>query len=109
MKDNEAAESFERTVEDDPFDQPFSMSSISSVNPYGGLIVDWTNQPHAIGLGARESKLVSFRPLVGSLHQRKLIPLKVAPLTFEIELLGTPEEAVAVGGAALLAPMKLFF
>jgi len=98
VKDNEAVEGFEWTVDDDLFDP---LVSISSVNPDGGLNISWNNQPHPIGLGANESKVVSFRPLSGVLHQGKLIPLKVAPLTFEFEIVGTPEEAVAYGGSAL--------
>ncbi len=41
--------------------------------------------------------MVSFKPLAGILNQSKLLPLKVAPLTFEFERVGTPDEAVAHG------------
>ncbi len=71
--------------------------SISSVNTDGQLEIEWTNLPNPIGLGANESKIVCFKPLAGILNQSKLLPLKVAPLTFEFELVGTPEEAVANG------------
>ncbi len=85
-------------MEDDLFDPQVS---ISSVNPSGGLNIHRPNQPHPSGLGANESKVVSFRPLSGILSQGKLIPLKVAPFTFEVDIVGTPEEAVAYGGAVL--------
>jgi hypothetical protein len=92
VKDNEAVEGFEWTADDDLFDP---LVSIGSVNSDGNLIIDWDNHPHPVGLGANESKIVSFKPLAGILNQSKLIPLKVAPLTFEFELVGTPEEAEA--------------
>jgi len=96
VKDNEAVEGFEWTVDDDLFDPNVSLTS---VNPDGGLNINWENQPHPIGLGAGESKVVSFKPLAGLLHQSKYMPLKVAPITFEFELVGTPEEAVAYGNS----------
>ncbi len=44
---------------------------------------------------------ISVRPLSGLLHQNKFLPLKVAPIAFEFELVGTPEEAVAYGDRVL--------
>jgi hypothetical protein len=94
VKDNEAVEGFEWTVDDDLFDPNIT---VSSVTPGGALEINWKNQPNPTGLGASESKIVSFKPLAGILNQSKLLLLKVAPLTFEFELVGTPEEAVANG------------
>ena len=94
VKDNEAVEGFEWTVDDDLFDPNIS---ISAVNTTGQMVLNWMNNPKPTGLGANESKIVSFKPLAGILNQSKLLPLKVAPLTFEFELVGTPDEAVAHG------------
>ncbi len=88
VQDTEAVGGFEWTVDGDLFDP---LVSITSADPSGEPQINWNNiQPH-------ESKTVSFRPLAVILHQSKLLPLKVAPLTFEFELAETPAEEVAFG------------
>ena len=60
VKDNEAVEGFEWTVDDDLFDTNIT---VGAVTPGGALVINWKNQPNPRGLGASESKIVSFKPL----------------------------------------------
>ena len=86
VRENEDAEGFESR-----YDQPLFWDWLTSMNTTGTDIVYPSGQLNTffdkyVGIDNGSFKTVSFRPLSGLLNCGKLIPLRYAPITIELEL-----------------------
>ena len=94
VRDNEDAEGFEGRF-DSPTYQPLFQSNTNNPNspvyPFGNPINFGNNY---VSVNAGQSKTVSFKPLSGLLGCGKMLPIRWAPITIELELVSNANDPI---------------